>query len=178
MLIGICGPLTAGEHQNTATSVAPVQRVTIPGTDYEVVLDLNDIRLRSSAHPELALLAAISIWISTSVDLPRIADPPFIEFRLPTGQRPEVVALYQDELRTIFLPEEWSGRAPAELSVLVHEMVHHIQNLAGLKYACPEAREKQAFDAQERFLALFGTDLNAEFEIDPFTLLVRTNCFY
>src|SRR6185503_9446763 len=73
--------------------------------------------------------------------------------------------------RSIF-PTGWSGTTAAELSMLVHEMVHHMQNGAGLKYECPEAREELAFTAQERWLSLFGTDLDAEFGIDPFTLLV------
>jgi hypothetical protein len=57
-------------------------------------------------------------------------------------------------------------------------MVHHLQNVAGLKFACHEAREKQAFAAQQQWLALFGKDLATEFGIDPFTLLVRTNCLF
>lgn len=35
-----------------------------------------------------------------------------------------------------------------------------------------------AFAAQERWLGMFGSDLVKEFELDPFTLLVRTNCLY
>ncbi len=77
--------------------------------------------------------------------------------------------------RMIFLPEGWSEKTPSELS---HKMVHHIQNMAGLKFACPEEREKMAFEAQERWLALFGRTLQTEFGLDPFTLLVRTNCLY
>src|SRR6185503_4329912 len=101
------------------------------------------------------------------------SDPTF-----STGSLPDVVSLYEDEVRTIHLPTGWSGTTAAELSMLVHEMVHHMQNGAELKYECPEAREELAFTAQERWLSLFGTDLDAEFGIDPFTLLVRTHCFY
>ena len=57
-------------------------------------------------------------------------------------------------------------------------MVHHLQHEAGSKHACPEERERDAFAAQERWLAEFGTNLATEFEIDPFTLLVRTNCSF
>jgi hypothetical protein len=73
----------------------------------------------------------------------------------------------------------WSGKTPGELSVLVHEMVHHVQNVPGLKFACPEERENVAFEAQERWLDRFNGDLLTEFGLDPFfTLLVRTNCLY
>ena len=55
-------------------------------------------------------------------------------------------------------------------------MVHHLQHEAGSKYACPKELERDAFMAQEHWLTEFRTHLETEFEIDPFTLLVRTNC--
>ena len=88
----------------------------------------------------------------------------------------EVVAVYDDISGTIHLARGWTGDTPAGLSVIVHEMVHHLQHQAGSTYACPEERERDAFAAQERWLAYFGTSLETKFKIDPFTLLVRTNC--
>jgi hypothetical protein len=55
-------------------------------------------------------------------------------------------------------------------------MVHHLQNLAGGKYSCPGEREKLAYEAQARFLGLFGQSLEGVFTLDPMTLLVRTTC--
>jgi len=86
------------------------------------------------------------------------------------------MAVYVDARRTIYLPEGWSGATPAELSVVVHEMVHHLQSLGGVKYECLQEREKLAYAAQERWLALFGRNLMDEFEIDPFTILIRSSC--
>ncbi|HEV2898142.1 MAG TPA: DUF6647 family protein [Pseudaminobacter sp.] len=160
---------------------------------------------RVSEDSERALLKAIAAWLSSEFDLPSVDEPPAIAFAsarrmiglryrdVPgdrwrggsdyayldiTGERSDVVAVYDDEARTIYLPEGWSGRGPGELSVLVHEMVHHIQNVAGSRFACPEEREKTAFEAQERWLGRFGSDLLTEFGLDPFTLLVRTNCLH
>ncbi|WP_347404092.1 DUF6647 family protein [Mesorhizobium sp. WSM4976] len=62
--------------------------------------------------------------------------------------------------------------------MLVHEMVHYLQNAGGLKFACPAEREQMAYNAQERWLQLFGRSLEAGFVLDPFTVLVRTNCPY
>ena len=76
------------------------------------------------------------------------------------------MAVYSDKAQTIFLPEGWTGTTPAELSILVHELVHHVQNAAGLKYSCPQEREKLAYDAQERWLGLFGHNLEHDFELD------------
>lgn len=96
----------------------------------------------------------------------------------PPGKRREVVAIYDDAAKTTLLPEGWSGSTPAELSVLVHEVVHHLQKVSGLKYECPAAREVLAYAAQERWLGLFGRSLLSEFDIDPFTLKVSTSCSF
>lgn len=173
--------------------IAPVPAVVLPGTQYAV--DPGKFHVGSrSGHSQQDLLKAIAAWLSFEFDLPAVQNPPTVAFAsgrrmiglryrdVPSdrwaGHQPDVVAVYDDEARTIYLPEGWTGGTAAELSVLVHEMVHHMQNSAGKKFECPEAREKQAYQAQEKWLALFGSDLTRDFEIDPFTRLVRTTCFY
>jgi hypothetical protein len=44
--------------------------------------------------------------------------------------REKSIAVYDDEMKTIYLPENWTGSTPAELSILVHQMVHHLQGAA------------------------------------------------
>jgi Domain of unknown function (DUF6647) len=155
--------------------------------------------LRPHDPHSTALLRSIVIWLSMNFDLaptdalPRIAheSPTAMASRryrsLPgsdsqpgssadTGQ--ETVALYDDRDNTIYLPTSWTGRTPAEVSVLVHEMVHHLQNQAKTKFECPQAREQLAYQAQQKWLGLFGRNLNDEFQIDPFTLLVMTRCMH
>jgi hypothetical protein len=91
-------------------------------------------------------------------------------------KRRDVVALYNDQTRTIYLSDKWTGTAPAELSVLVDEMVHHLQNAAGTAYECPAEREKLAYEAQDNWLHLLGRSLEAEFDINGLALLVLTSC--
>jgi hypothetical protein len=92
--------------------------------------------------------------------------------------RGQLIAVYDDEMKTIYLPKNWNGGTPAEISLLVHEMVHHLQGAIKTKYDCPQAREQLAYAAQEKWLALFGRSLKSEFEIDPLTLVVSTHCIY
>ena len=91
-------------------------------------------------------------------------------------KRRDVVALYDDQTKTIYLSDKWTGRTPAELSVLVHEMVHHLQNEAGTTYECPAEREKLAYEVQDKWLGLFGRNLEGEFEINGLALLISTSC--
>jgi hypothetical protein len=55
-------------------------------------------------------------------------------------------------------------------------MVHHLQNQAGTAYECPTEREKLACEAQDKWLHLFGRNLEAEFKIDGLALLVSASC--
>ncbi len=94
----------------------------------------------------------------------------------PPEYRREVVAVYDDSSRTIYLPLGWTGATIAEQSVIVHEMVHHLQNVAGLKYECSGAREKPAYLAQAEWLKEHGLDLESEFEVDMFTVVALSGC--
>jgi hypothetical protein len=147
-----------------------------------------------------ALLAVIATWLSMNFGLLQTQEFPTVELVSPAriaalragglasgtlnvGQIDtpvilSVVAVYEDRTRTIYLPEGWTAKSPAEVSVLVHEMVHHLQAVAAAKFECPAAREKLAYAAQNAWLKLFGSDLEQQFEIDPMTLLVRTNCLH
>jgi hypothetical protein len=148
-------------------------------------------------------LDQIAEWLSANFELPYASEQPRIErvpaadlYRLryramlplrsqaiggehstpPPEYRREVVAVYDDTSRTIFLPLGWTGATVADQSVVVHEMVHHLQNLAGMKYECAGAREKTAYLAQNKWLKLHGLDLEREFEVDMFTVVALSAC--
>jgi hypothetical protein len=145
-----------------------------------------------------ALLTAIVVWLSANYGLPASYDHPRVEFssaakmtsllRTDDGsqQKPgmvlnqpesDIVSLYSNKSKTIFLRDGWTGKTPAELSILVHEMVHHLQNVGQLQFACPEEREELAYNAQDQWLGLFGHDLMHDFDMDAFTIAVKSKCF-
>jgi hypothetical protein len=139
--------------------------------------------------PIADLTAAVAAWVADELGAPAPAALPRIEFadaermhRLrygaESGAAPtlSVVALYDDAAGTIFLPQDWTGSTPAEMSILVHEMVHHLQNTSGRVFDCPGAREAEAFDLQERWLALAGQTLTEAFEMNRLALFVLTRC--
>jgi len=151
-----------------------------------------------------ALLAAMMLWLSANFGLAGTSDHPSVtivpateilfrryDARDPDKQREllaktteiasahkgrSIVAIYDRSTKAIMLPEGWSGTTAAELSVLLHELVHHLQDASNLRYECSAAREQLAYAAQEKWLALFGQSLESEFDIDPFTLKVSTTC--
>ncbi|MCP1167333.1 hypothetical protein NHG85_02120 [Limimaricola sp. ASW11-118] len=134
------------------------------------------------------LLDTLALWPEANFDLPRATrDPHLVTLPGPelvamrygegAGVAPDrVVALYDKATGTIYLSEGWTGRSPAEVSILVHELVYHMQAMAGHRFACPAARERLAYRAQDAWLALFGEDLETAFDLDHTMLLVGTVC--
>jgi hypothetical protein len=130
--------------------------------------------------------ASLMDWLSNNFDLAAHRGAVRIE-RASSGelaaaayngiqQRRHVLGVYDDTTRTVLLPEAWTGSSPEEQSVLVHQLVHHWQNLAGLTFQCPEEREQLAYAAQQRWLSLSGRNLTETFGIDATTLLLSTEC--
>jgi hypothetical protein len=126
-----------------------------------------------AAQKAKSLFNEIIDWISANVDLPAKSDPPQIRFgtqaemmRIRIADRMRwrgfvqeepaaenersVVAICDASSRTIYLPENWRAESSEDKSILVHEMVHHFQNLADVKFECPAAREKTAYLAQDK----------------------------
>lgn len=137
------------------------------------------------------LLTVMAIWLSVNFGLPVTYDHPLVETISVAEMSPArlagvseahsgqaVHAFYDDRTRTLYLPDGWSAASTRDLSLLVHEMVHHLQNAAGLDYDCPQAREALAYSAQQAWLDQFGISLEDAFEIDAMTLLVRTQCLF
>lgn len=88
-----------------------------------------------------------------------------------------IISVYVETTETIFLPIEWKGDSAAEISILVHEVVHHVQFHSGSSFACAAERERFAYEAQEIFLGYFATGLEQEFGLDGMTLLLLTSCY-
>jgi Domain of unknown function (DUF6647) len=134
------------------------------------------------------LMTVIVTWLALNFGLPAHYNHPSIEF-IPektihmvrygggdSGEGSRVVAIYDDAKIKILLTPNWSAESASDISILVHEMVHHLQRHAGLEYECAGAREKLAYAAQAKWLKHFGTDLRREFKLDEFTLKVITAC--
>jgi len=145
-------------------------------------------------------LAVVVTWLSINFGLPAIYEPPEVrlidqnemielrvsaldaedaaKFRRTVEQGLSIVAFYDDQSRTIYLPSDWSATSTADVSVLVHEMVHHLQNVGNIPQECKEGREKPAYQAQAQWLELVGTTLEEEFEVDAMTLHFLTRCWF
>ncbi len=140
--------------------------------------------------PVEALAAALLAWLAPGESPVTNDAPPLIRFApaealkeryrpgatsVSSGGGTNIQALYDSRERTIYLREGWTGRDVGEISELVHELVHHRQQVGGARYGCPEQREAEAYAAQARWLALFGADLSAV-GVDPLFVLLLGTC--
>jgi hypothetical protein len=180
----LAGSVSAEGPALASETPKEIKRQTAP--IYKITLEARP----KSRQPSPQSLREIASWLSAEFGLS--IDPlPEVEFVSKTllgglrfrgvssdhlNEGRDVLAVYDDEDRMIYLPRGWTGRNVAETSILVHELVHHAQNLVGEKSECLQSREKMAYEAQQRWLAQSGSSLEEEFGIDGFTLLVRTNC--
>ncbi len=173
-------PLETSAHDET------IERLRL-GSGFEIVIG------ERQADPGGRLLEALAIWVGAKLgqpvptSLPRLVFKPsnqvavlrFKQYASEMVQQqalPTIISIYDARENTIYLRDTWSGATAADLSVLVHELVHHFQEVHQAKFECEAAREAKAFELQEKWLKLFGESLEEDFQIDPFTLLVRTSC--
>jgi hypothetical protein len=157
------------------------------GSGFEIVIG------ERQPDPGGRLLEALAIWVGAKLgqpvptSLPRLVFKPadqvtVLRFKQYASEivqqqdRPNIISIYDSRENIIYLRDTWSGATAADLSVLVHELVHHFQDVHQTKFECDAAREAKAFELQEKWLRLFGESLEEEFQIDPFTLLARTSC--
>ena len=137
------------------------------------------------------LMFALMAWIGAATGLPPAEDLPRLVFNTPQELQmlhypgatyreddgaPQAVALYNLEEGIIHLAQGWDVRDPVDLSVLVHELVHHMQASADVGYPCRGAMEKVAYDAQIDFLASMDIDLFEAMEINRLFYTILTSC--
>lgn len=100
------------------------------------------------------------------------------QYTCPEGDCIEVMAFYDRPSRTIVLRDTFDPTKEYDLSTLLHEFVHHLQEINGFqKSMCSGDREKQAYQTQRRFLELRGDkDTDKTLNVDAFTESLITSC--
>ena len=125
------------------------------------------------------ILTAIMIWLGantsldTNHDIPKVLFLPQSEmeslFYKGEGKMPNTLhGLYDKDSDTIILPDTWDRREPWDLGVLVHEMVHYLQDQNNQKFNCIAEMERDSWPIQKKYLL---EEHNYEWEYDVFGML-------
>lgn len=152
-----------------------------------------------------ALIVALIAWIAVRTELsaphpPRIVfvprhemneiyrgtsngerEPQTIFSSFPVARNPRnpagVQALYVRADATIYLRKNWRPVGLRNQSILLHELVHHVQNFNHMSQSCPGALEKRAYDLQAAWLREHGAaDPYELMGPDQFTVAILTSC--
>jgi hypothetical protein len=133
-----------------------------------------------------ALITILSAWIAMQTGL-AVPPPPRVvhlhpdalhEFATnPNSQTERVRALYGRGERVVYLRTNWDKAALSDRSELVHELVHHFQNVHAVPYACNAARETLAYDLQITWLREQGVaDPHGLLQINEFFIVMTSVC--
>lgn len=91
-----------------------------------------------------------------------------------------VQAAYEHHSKTIYLQTGWSADSLFDVSALLHELIHHMQNEAGLTIdtvECPPRDlEKPAYDAQIAWINATGEDAYEVIGMNGLFYVMITSC--
>ena len=110
------------------------------------------------------ILTALMIWLAANTTLDTNHDIPKVVF-LPQDKMEqlyyvdepdklpnELHGLYDTDSDTIILRDTWDRRKPWDMGVLVHEMVHYLQDMNSMDFQCTAQMEKDAWPIQQKYL--------------------------
>jgi len=152
-----------------------------------------------------ALIATLIVWIAAKTGLaapepPRIVfvprheitelylgvsngeqEPQAIVSNIKGARNPNdpagVQALYVRADATIYLQKNWRPVELRNQSILLHELVHHVQRFNRVNSSCPGSLEKRAYDLQAAWLREHGiADPYALMGPDQLTVAILTVC--
>ena len=69
-----------------------------------------------------------------------------------------ILALYNKETKTVILRKDWNAKSIKNRSILVHELVHHMQNEEEFK-GCKGIMEEEAYDVQNAWLKQYKMNI-------------------
>jgi hypothetical protein len=165
---------------------ASVHGLAAPGPAKAEKSDLQPV---AGSSPSAELMWALMAWAAPRLELPVPAELPVIvrkdhcglqAIAYPDAPCPEagqgVLALYGPGV--MWLRDDWSANSLKDVSILLHELVHHMQHHAGVPETpcAAEAVEKPAYDVQFAFLEAAGVDPYETIGINALMLIFVTNC--
>lgn len=134
------------------------------------------------------LIITLIAWIAAHSNL-AVADRPHIEMvprqtmsslyfgAASTKNFYDLEAFYLPAKATVYLPESWRPAGLRDKSILVHELVHHLQAINNVRVSCPAALEREAYDLQFKWLREQGVEDPYEYSgLNVLTVILAGIC--
>ena len=149
----------------------------------------------------IELVMSLMLWISTVTGWP-VPEPPTITYvdngqemflkshdcdskpnqpvcQTYDGTQSNILGLYHSVTGTIYLSRDFWPASTRDQSILLHELIHHMQYSRDYKYyksLCRGDIEKEAYDLQEKWLKQRGKTLLETIELGPLMRHILTRC--
>ncbi len=170
--------------QRTAIAVLALMALAIPTGGQSSEDCLNKGTVRFELKPILDLID----WIGAKTDW-NVQEPPTICYvtnvqldemaygRDKTSNHLKINALYAPGSHTVYLSENWNPNELRDRSLLLHELVHHLQALNNVEAPCLAKNELQAFQLQLAWLREQGIQDPYKFlDTDELTIRLFSHC--
>ena len=130
----------------------------------------------------LSLFLFIAAETNYNTDLPN----PEIEFLPETelvemymgdsehSHRPtDLWGFYNLKNKKIYLRDTWDLHNPWNKSILLHELIHYVQDMNNQEFLCIQEMEKESWPLQQKYLRQYH---GIEWDFDPLWFLMISNC--
>lgn len=125
------------------------------------------------------LLAILIQWLAVNTDI-QIDEYPSVKIVSEEYLHKEfgspVYAFYNYSTKTVYISNKVDLSSHKGKSILVHELVHHYQNISGLRqtYLCIAESERLAYTTQKKYLLYYKAPLMKE--LGEFNIIMRSIC--
>lgn len=130
------------------------------------------------------IITALMIWLGANTHFDTNHDIPAVIF-LPqdelnsmyfSEQHDDTSTLhgfYNRDMDTIFLPDTWDRRSAWDMGVLLHEMIHYLQDMNEEKFMCNQQMERDAWPIQQDYLK---KEHNYDWDYDQLWFFMISTC--
>jgi hypothetical protein len=136
-----------------------------------------------------AMMSELITWIAVKTGM-RPCVPPALRYAtseeiadrwygddVSGGQIIKVRALYEYPSATVYVSRDFDWSNLLDRSILLHELVHHVQHRNAVKFQCHAAAEPQAYELQATWLEEQGEDEPwGLMNVDRFTVYALSAC--
>ena len=128
-------------------------------------------------HPKITYIEDSNRFFILSHDCDSKPNQPICETY--DGKTTNILALYNSSTSTVYLHKDFWWASVRDQSILLHELVHHMQyshDFSQYSRLCKGDIEKEAYDIQEIWLKERGKTLRDTIELGPLMRHVLTQC--
>ena len=147
-------------------------------------MHLLSVRTLSLNRAMKEIITALMIWIGANSSLDTLVEIPQVIF-LPQEQMESLYysagnkktgtlhGFYNTKQDVVILPDTWDRRKGWDLSVLLHEVIHYVQDMNGITFQCLAEMEKDTWPLQQKYLKEVH---NIDWEYDKLWYVLTSTC--